>query len=330
MGDEILKEVGRIIKNSIRDKDIGARYGGDEFAIILKRATAKDARMVAERIRGKIETCMSDKAITLTCSIGVACWRVDGVARDAIIKAADKAVYAAKESGRNRVVMAHEITAKAPSQPEAPANVDNNPAIDNIVFSLASTVDARDHYTYGHSKLVCKYAGELAKAVGYDTAGIKRIRAAALLHDIGKLNLPDSILTKRGKLTDEEWETIKHHPELALDIIKYIVGLRDCVDAILHHHERWDGRGYPSGMKGTAIPLDARIMCIADSYDAMKSERNYKQRGMTEDEAIAELHRCAGTQFDPDLVETFIKLRRRSVEEAMFEAATPPVRVSNN
>jgi diguanylate cyclase (GGDEF)-like protein len=328
MGDEILKEVGRIIKASIREKDIGGRYGGDEFAIILKGTAGEDARVVAERIRGKVETCMSDKGITLTCSIGVSCWRIDGVARSTIIQAADKAVYAAKQAGRNRVVAASEIDIIESTQPETMLNLDNNTAIDNIVFSLASTVDARDHYTYGHSKLVCKYAAELARDIGYDKDGVWRIRAASLLHDIGKLNLPDSILTKRGPLTDQEWETIKNHPQLALDIIKYVVGLRDCIDAILYHHERYDGQGYPKGLKGKDIPLDARIMTIADSYDAMKSERNYKERGMTEDEALNELEKCAGTQFDPELVQAFIKLRRESTEAALY-AAAPNIRGQN-
>jgi diguanylate cyclase (GGDEF)-like protein len=326
LGDEILKEVGRIIKTSIRETDIGGRYGGDEFAIILKRTAGEAAKVVAERVRGKVETCMSDKGITLTCSIGVACWRIDGVARNAIIQAADKAVYAAKQAGRNRVVAASEIDTIESSQRETMLNLDNNSAIDNIVFSLASTVDARDHYTYGHSKVVCKYAADLARAIGYDKDGIRRIRAASLLHDIGKLNLPDSILTKRGALTDEEWQLIKNHPQLALDIVKYVVGLRDCIDAILYHHERYDGQGYPKGLKGKDIPLDARIMTIADSYDAMKSERNYKERGMTEEEALNELEKYAGTQFDPELVESFVKLRRESIEAALYQAAVPNMR----
>jgi diguanylate cyclase (GGDEF)-like protein/putative nucleotidyltransferase with HDIG domain len=319
MGDEILREVGRIIKSSIRDTDIGGRYGGDEFAVIVKQASADESKLVGERIRSKVENTMDDKGITLTCSIGVACWRIDGVSRDSIIKAADKAVYAAKQAGRNRVVMASEIDTLEQPQQETSLIIDNNTAIDNIVFSLASTVDARDHYTYNHSKMVSKYATELATAIGYDREGIRRIRAAALLHDIGKLNLPDNILLKRGPLTNEEWEILKKHPELALNILKYVVGLRDCIDAILHHHEKYNGQGYPTGLKGTDIPLDARILTVADSYDAMRSERVYKSRGMTEDEALAELRKCAGTQFDPDLVDAFVKLRRRSIETAMIE-----------
>jgi putative nucleotidyltransferase with HDIG domain len=190
---------------------------------------------------------------------------------------------------------------------------DNNLAVDNIVYALAATVDARDHYTYGHSKAVSKYATELADTVGYTKEGIKRIRAAALLHDIGKLNLPDSILTKREPLTDDEWKMIKHHPDLGVGIIKYIVGLRGCIDAVLFHHERYDGTGYPRGLKEKDIPLDARIMAIADAYDAMLSERRYKKRKMSEEEAIMELEQCAGTQFDPELVEAFVGLRKKSL-----------------
>jgi diguanylate cyclase (GGDEF)-like protein/putative nucleotidyltransferase with HDIG domain len=322
LGDEILKEVGRIIRSSIREKDTGGRYGGDEFAVILRGTIGEDARVVGERIRSKVESCMTEKGITLTCSIGIACWRIDGVNRGTIIQAADKAVYAAKQAGRNRVVMASEIDAAESSGSEAMMNMDSN-AIDNIVFSLASTVDARDHYTFGHSRTVSKYAAELAKAIGYDKDGLRRIRAAALLHDIGKLNLPDSILNKRGPLTDEEWVMIKKHPELALNILKYVVGLRDCIEAIMHHHERYDGQGYPKGLKGKDIPLDARIISVADAYDAMRSERNYKEGRMSEEQAMRELEKCAGTQFDPDLVEAFVNLRRKALGTALFEAAMP-------
>lgn len=317
MGDEILKDVGHVIKSSIRDGDIGGRYGGDEFAAILRSTSVDGARDAAERVRSQLETCMNEKGFLITCSIGIACWRVDGVTRGTIVQAADKAVYTAKQAGRNRICLASEIDTIEDIHASATVNLDENSAIESIVFALASTVDARDHYTYGHSKAVSRYATELAKAVGYTREEIRKIRSSALLHDIGKLNLPDSILTKRGPLTDADWEKIKKHPEAALSILKYVVGLRDCVDAVLYHHERWDGTGYPRGLKEKDIPLDARIMAIADAYDAMISERAYKQGKMTEEQAIAELNSCAGSQFDPELVGIFIRLRKAAFTSSL-------------
>jgi diguanylate cyclase (GGDEF)-like protein/putative nucleotidyltransferase with HDIG domain len=313
MGDEILQEFGQLIRSSIRTSDIGARYGGDEFAVILLRTSAEGAKMVAERIREGLQSSMDAKGIMLTCSIGIACWRVDGITRETLIQAADKALYAAKAAGRNRVYLVSQLETAEPVRPEATLKADDTNAIENIVYALAATVDTRDHYTYGHSKAVSRYATELAAAMGYTREGIKRIRAAALLHDIGKLSIPDSTLTKNGPLTNEEWEMMKHHPEMGVGILKYIVGLRGCIDAVLCHHEYYDGKGYPRGLKGNNIPLDARIMSIADAYDAMTSERSYKEGRMSREEALRELKKCAGMQFDPELVDVFIGLRRKSV-----------------
>jgi diguanylate cyclase (GGDEF)-like protein/putative nucleotidyltransferase with HDIG domain len=313
MGDEILQEFGQLIRSSIRTSDIGARYGGDEFAVILLRTSAEGAEMVAERIREGLQSSMDAKGIMLTCSIGIACWRVDGITRETLIQAADKALYAAKAAGRNRVYLVSQLETAEPVRPEATLKADDTNAIENIVYALAATVDTRDHYTYGHSKAVSRYATELAAAMGYTREGIKRIRAAALLHDIGKLSIPDSTLTKNGPLTNEEWEMMKHHPEMGVGILKYIVGLRGCIDAVLCHHEYYDGKGYPRGLKGNNIPLDARIMSIADAYDAMTSERSYKEGRMSREEALRELKKCAGMQFDPELVDVFIGLRRKSV-----------------
>jgi diguanylate cyclase (GGDEF)-like protein/putative nucleotidyltransferase with HDIG domain len=312
MGDDILKEFGQLIRSSIRTSDIGARYGGDEFAVILLGTSAEGAAMVAERIREGLQTSMDEKGILLTCSIGIAGWRADGITRETLIQAADKALYAAKAAGRNRVCLAGRSESMEPVQPEATLKEDDTNAIENIVYALAATVDTRDHYTYGHSKAVSRYATDLAAAMGYTREGIKRIRAAALLHDIGKLSIPDSILSKSGPLTEEEWGMVKHHPEMGVGILKYIVGLRGCIDAVLSHHERYDGKGYPRGLKGDDIPLDARIMAIADAYDAMTSERSYKEGRMSNEEALRELKKCSGTQFDPELVEVFIGLRRKS------------------
>ncbi len=310
LGDEILRDISRIIEKCIRKTDAGARYGGDEFAVILRGSDSHQARSVGERIRVNLESAMNEKGILLTCSIGIASWRTDGVMRGTIIQAADEALDAAKQAGRNRVCVAGESVnnGSVPGPLASPA--ESQAAVESIVFALASTVDARDHYTYGHSKAVSRYATDLAREIGYGKEDLRRIRSAGLLHDIGKLSLPDSILNKQGKLTDIEWEMIKNHPKLALNILKYVVGLRDCVEAVLYHHERWDGTGYPRGLKAKDIPLDARIIAIADAYDAMTSQRSYKTGKMTEEEAMEEIERSAGTQFDPELAETFVRLRR--------------------
>lgn len=321
MGDELLRDFGKLIRRTIRDTDIGARYGGDEFACILMQTDAEGAHKVAERIRQKMEADMEKKGAVVTCSIGISCWRIDGVMREKIVEAADRALYHAKRAGGNRVCLASKLDVTEEVEPGVEEKTAGNEAVESIVYALAATVDTRDHYTYGHSKAVCRYAIELAQAAGYSPEEVQTIRSAALLHDIGKLNLPDSILTKRDPLTDAEWDMIRHHPELGARILKYIVGLRDCVDAVLFHHERYDGNGYPRGLSGEEIPRNARIMAIADSYDAMTSERGYKKRPLTEEEAIRELEACSGKQFDPELVKLFIKLRRKSI--------TPEINLDN-
>ena len=136
---------------------------------------------------------------------------------------------------------------------------------------------------------------------------ISTIRAAALLHDIGKMSIPDSIRNKEGTLTEKEWEQIKTHPQAGVEILRHVINLINCLPTILHHHEHYDGSGYPSGLKGEDIPSEARILAIADAYDAMTSLRSYRER-LAPQQALDELKRCAGTQFDPVLVDIFCKM----------------------
>ena len=316
-GDEILRGIGRLIKDSIRHKDIGTRYGGDEFAIILPQTSLDDARMVAERVRRQLEVTMNWKGVAVTCSIGIACWLTDGVVREKIIQAADSALYHAKRAGGNQVCLAHGLQVSEPERPETTVKPDDKVAIASIVHALSATVDGRDPYTYGHSTKVSKYATDIARAIGYSQQGIERIRTAALLHDIGKLNLPDKPLMKCEPLTDEDWDMIRQHPNLGVGILKYIVGLPGCWDAVLSHHERYDGNGYPRGLSGKDIPLDARIISIADAYDAMMSKRHHRATKSTEEEAMMELERCAGTQFDPAIVKIFVELCKQSLARAV-------------
>jgi diguanylate cyclase (GGDEF)-like protein/putative nucleotidyltransferase with HDIG domain len=305
-GDDMLKQIGQYTKNSIRGIDMAFRYGGDEFTVILPQASLEDACKVAERIRKKIEVEMDSKGAPLTCSLGMASWPTDGVMREEIIQAADAALYYAKQMGRNRICLASEIMASDVSS--VGAKPEKEPGILSTIYALAATVDAKDHYTYGHSKKVSKYATDIAEALGYSQERIATLRAAALLHDIGKIGVSDRVLTKSGPLSDEDWEPIRAHPKLGVAILKHVESLSGCLAAIQYHHERYDGTGYPAGLKGENIPLDARIMAVADSYDAMTSLRPYRQGKFSTEQALAELKRCAGAQFDPNIVEVFLSL----------------------
>jgi diguanylate cyclase (GGDEF)-like protein len=304
-GDQVLRRVGKYIESSIRSIDLAFRYGGEEFAIILPEARLDDAYKVAERIRKTIESKTSSRAMPITVSLGLANWPNDGVMKEEIIGRADVALYRAKQTGRNRACLSSEVL--KPETPLIGAELEARPQALSIIYALAATVDAKDSYTYGHSRKVSEYAVAIAEALKLPQDRITTIRAAGLLHDIGKIGIPDSILKKRAPLTDEEWKPIKAHPELGVEILRHVIDLVNCLPAILHHHEHLDGSGYPAGLSGDSIPLEARILTIADAYDAMTSPRPYRER-LSSDEAINELRRCAGTQFDAGLVEAFCKI----------------------
>jgi diguanylate cyclase (GGDEF)-like protein/putative nucleotidyltransferase with HDIG domain len=298
-GDDILREITFHIKGSIRSIDIPCRYGGDEFAVILPESPLDDAYNVAERIRENVESEMDHKGIAITCSIGVASWPTSGVTKEALLTAADSALYWSKQAGRNRVSLASaEVSALE-------SDFGKEEQILNAVHALAATVDAKDHHTYGHSKKAAEYAEQIAHALGYASDKIAMLKAAALLHDIGKIRVPDSILLKPGSLTDSEWIAIREHPKFGVAILKHIKSLGGCLPVIQHHHEHFDGKGYPAGLRGENIPLEARILSIADAYDAMTSPRPYRSNVLHPQEAVEEIVRCAGSYFDPEIVRVF-------------------------
>jgi len=303
-GDEVLRRVGRCIESSIRTVDMAFRYGGEEFTVILPGTRLNDAYKAAERIRNTIEAKASPSTIPVTASLGISSWPIDGMTKQDIIGRADAALYQAKQAGRNRAVLSSEVVRGQTSL--IGLELETKERALSIIYALAATVDAKDHYTYGHSKKVSQYAVMMAEALGLSIEKIATIRAAGLLHDIGKIAVPDSILNKAGPLTEEEWEPIKAHPELGMEILKHVIDLVNCLPGILHHHEHYDGTGYPGALKGEEIPLEARVLAIADVYDAITSMRPYRNQ-MTPQEALDELRRCAGTQFDPELIKLFCR-----------------------
>ena len=303
-GDKLLNQLGSIMKSTIRTADGAFRYGGDEFAILLPQTNGRDAYEVAERVRSRVVSEIKVGDTPVTASLGLANWPADGVRINEIIASADMALYYAKQSGGNQ---SHAVSEIFPvmTKPGAKLELEQDRGALSIIYALAAAVDAKDHYAYNHSQRVREYAVALAKRLDLTPADIARVSTCALLHDIGKISISSEILSKPGKLSDEEWAVIKSHPRLGADIVSHVPQLASCLTGILYHHERYDGSGYPAGLKGEAIPLDARILGIVDAFAAMTVTRPYRA-AFSFEEALEELKRGAGKQFDPYLVKVFI------------------------
>jgi diguanylate cyclase (GGDEF)-like protein/putative nucleotidyltransferase with HDIG domain len=300
-GDKLLNQIGEIIESCTRSIGQAFRYGGDEFITILPQTATKNAYQVAEQVRGQIVGEMAGKAITVTCSIGLAGYPTDGVTSDQLINAADTALYYAKRTGGNRICLSSKIL----SEPVAESGTYTRGSSLSAVYALVSAVEARDPYIYGHSRKVNTYAIALAEAIGLSPDEVSKVSTAALLHDIGKIGIPDKVLNKKGALSRKDYETIKSHTRLGASIVGNVPGLISCLPAILYHHERWDGNGYPEGLKGENINLEARVLAIADMFASMTSPRPYRD-ALSDEQALEEIRKGAGTQFNPKLAKIFI------------------------
>ncbi|MEN6521260.1 MAG: diguanylate cyclase [Armatimonadota bacterium] len=320
VGDGILRQVALLLKENIRSIDIAARYGGDEFAVILPEADIDQGLETAERVRALIEEhdfflksqrysfiedCASSRVSKLTVTIGLAGYPRHHHSKEGLMMAADIALCRAKHMSRNSVcVYDSSICSEQNVDPQALYQMLRDPSA-AAIQSLAAAVDAKDRYTHGHSERVTEYASMVSKELSMDDDQIEAVKVASLLHDLGKIGIPDSILNKHGSLTEEERQTIQLHPSIAENILRRAPQLDLIVPAVLFHHERWDGGGYPDGLKGDEIPLMARILAIADSYDAMTSDRPYR-KALSHEDALLEIAANAGKQFDPDLTQVFI------------------------
>jgi diguanylate cyclase (GGDEF)-like protein/putative nucleotidyltransferase with HDIG domain len=311
-GDQALQSVAAIIKRLVGQKGIACRYGGEEFTILLPFYDSKRAYDLAEVIRLEIEANFFKNAdVTqrfLTASIGVCTYPHAAANAEELLQRADLAVYTAKSNGKNQTVI---YTPKSAASGNARGDniepITLKPAYAATIYALTAAIDTKDHYTFGHSQRVAEYAAILADSLGLDKAHLEILREAALLHDVGKIGIPENILTKTGRLTSEEYCIIKKHVEMSITIIKHLPSMNHVVPAVIGHHERWDGRGYPRGLKGENIPLLARCLAITDAFDAMTSSRPYRA-ALSVSLAISEIKNNMGTSYDPTIANLFIKL----------------------
>jgi diguanylate cyclase (GGDEF)-like protein/putative nucleotidyltransferase with HDIG domain len=294
-GDRVLAQLA----TNLRQGGEAFRLGGDEFAILLPGRDEDGARIAAEAIVERIASIELPPAGPVTVSAGIATVPQVDVDRDELVRRSDSALYWAKEYGKNQVRVYRPDVVEIAELKRLAAGPDRAARF-RAAASLAKAVDARDAYTGSHSERVADLAARIATRLGADREQVELTRLAASLHDLGKLAIPEEILRKPGPLSETERLVLERHPQIGFRMLESL-GVDPVADWVLRHHERWDGSGYPDGIGGDEIPLGARIIFVADAYDAMTSDRVYRGR-LTDDEAIAELARCSGTQFDPEIV----------------------------
>jgi diguanylate cyclase (GGDEF)-like protein/putative nucleotidyltransferase with HDIG domain len=297
-GDRVLSQVA----GRLRQGGEAFRLGGDEFALLLVGQDENAALAAANSIVTRIGALDLDHIGNVTVSAGVATFPVQGHGRNELIRLADSALYWAKEHGKNRVRLYRPDVVELAELKRLAAGPDRA-ARYRAAASLAQAVDARDTYTGSHSERVSELAARLATRLGLDAEQVELTRLAGSLHDLGKLAIPEEILRKAGELTDSERLVLQRHPQIGFRMLDSL-GVDPVAEIVLHHHERWDGAGYPGGLRGEDSPLGARIIFVVDAYDAMTSDRVYRAR-LSHEEALVELRRCSGTQFDPLIVEAF-------------------------
>ena len=321
--DQITKELVDLIKGSLRKEDIISRWRGDEFFIIMPNLDGKDVYAVAKRIRERISLNKfryKNVSLTLKASVGVVSSPQDKVfnTRD-VISALHKCINSAKRKGGDNITLYSQSRFKKMFQRKKETYSGNlREKIDKMnvlltrdllemIYGFARAIEAKDSYTGAHVEYTANIAEKIAKSLRLPRNDVENIKHAAVLHDLGKVGIEENILSKKGKLTAKEKNIIKSHPSIAAEILREIHALRGSIPAVLYHHERYDGKGYPLGLKGEEIPLSARIVSVADVYQALTSDRPYR-KAYSKKRALGIIKKESGKQFDPKLVKIFLKI----------------------
>ncbi len=335
-GDLVLKQLARQLKRAVRRYDIVIRFGGEEFMIISPGTDNMRALILAKRILKTVNEYdfgNKERTVKLKLTIAVSSYPEDKATKGMdLIGRTDQILNKAKEDGGNRAYSSLDLekTGALSMQDEIATNkvkylkdkIDKltrraDQSLIEAVFAFAKTTELKDHPTADHVQSSAHYATEIAKALNLSGEDTERIRQAYILHDLGKVGISEHILIKKLKLTPAEFEEIRKHPQIGVDIIRPIYFLRNIVPFILYHHERWDGRGYPSGLSDERIPLGARIVAIADVYQALTSERPYR-KAYSKEEAMKIIREASGMQFDPKIVKLFLKILEREEDKEIM------------
>ncbi|MHB1418616.1 MAG: bifunctional diguanylate cyclase/phosphohydrolase [Bacillota bacterium] len=305
-GDRLIQDLAIVANELAPPQSIVSRYGADQIALMFTEENEGQNLTVARQIAEKISTrsYQGEKSLPggkITVSTGIACYPGDDQTREDLIRTLEQALHESKDTFGNIKVYFSALK-------ELRRSLDRSESeLYTSMRTLLGVIHAKDQYTLGHTERVAALSCALAERLGLSKEEIKNIRYGAYLHDVGKIEVDYFILNKKGPLTESEWLRIKDHPLVGAEIIRPIASLIEVIPVILHHHERYDGKGYPGGLSGKEIPLFARIVAIADSYDAMTTRRHYKAQ-VSRARAIMELRAGAGAQFDPQLVEVFLQI----------------------
>jgi diguanylate cyclase (GGDEF)-like protein len=296
-GDEVLAAVGGLISKGTRVHDLACRMGADEFALMLPETGVAPSLQVVERFLVELEDLEAGPVRGVSLSVGIASLEAKQTLEH-VLAAAAEALQRARAAGGGRAAVFSGDAQGSDSETGPAAHGD-------VVAALVSALQERDRYTGEHSESVVEMAARVADAMALDPEEVSRIRMAALLHDIGKVGIPDEILHKAGPLDERGWELMRQHPVIGERILRMIPGLGGVARIVRHEHERWDGQGYPDGLAGADIPVGSRVILACDAYHAMTSDRPYR-KAMTHVDAMAELSQNAGTQFDPEVVQALV------------------------